>query len=102
MALIAVVVRRPVFAVMAVAIFVVYLMAEAFGFAQDNSAGGAYMMFVTLMVVFIPPTSRPMRGAHIVVMAVALAQIGILWAAALNNSVITGWLDALGKVLGIG
>jgi hypothetical protein len=91
-------VRRPRAIIMSTLTLAVFFAGYVIGFAQDNSAGGVWIMLLSLTITVVPAV----RGAvaNLIVLIVAAVQIPLLWFAALENTTVDAWLRAMRAALG--
>lgn len=97
--LVGLIVRRPGTIVVSTLVFVAILAAYVGGLSSSGSAGNTFLLMTMLAIALIP---RPRtRLLFALLDAIAVIQIGIAWAAAVNRPVIVQWMAAFANGLGL-
>ncbi len=96
--LIALIVRRPGSILVSTLVFVAVLGAYVVGFIPPGSAGNVFIL-MTVMAIALVPTAKE-RVTTILVDIVAVVQIAIAWATALNREIVVSWMTAVADALG--
>jgi hypothetical protein len=98
--LVALVVRKPQAIAISTLVFAAILGAFVLGLIPPGSAGNTFILMTTMAAALIPASRT--RGLNLILLAIALLQIGIAWASAFSKPVILEWIAALNGALGIG
>jgi hypothetical protein len=98
--LVALVVRKPQAIAISTLVFAAILGAFVLGLIPPGSAGNTFILMTTMAAALIPASRT--RGLNLILLAIALLQIGIAWASAFSKPVILEWISALNGALGIG
>lgn len=96
--LIALIVRRPGSIIVSTLVFVAILGAYVLGLLPPGSAGNTFIL-MTVMAIALVPTPKN-RLTTILVDVVAVLQIVIAWAAAVNRPVVVDWMQAVWSAFG--
>lgn len=91
--LIALIVRRPGSIVVSSLVFVAVLASFVLGLLPSGSAGNTFIL-MTVMAIALIPTAKE-RSTGLMVDVVAVLQIVIAWATALNRDVVVTWMTAV-------
>jgi hypothetical protein len=91
--LIALIVRRPGSIVVSSLVFLAVLASFVLGLLPPGSAGNTFIL-MTVMAIALIPTARE-RSTAVMVDVVAVLQIAIAWATALNREVVVSWMTAV-------
>ena len=96
--LVALIVRRPGSILVSTLVFIAVLGAFVAGLIPSGSAGNTFIL-MTVMAIALVPTAKD-RLTTILVDAVAVLQIVIAWATAVNRPVVADWMAAVGSAFG--
>lgn len=94
----ALVVRRPGAVIVSTLVFVAVLGAFVGGLIPPGSAGNTYILMVVMAIALIPAAKS--RVTAVMVDVVAVLQIAIAWAIALNRAIVVDWMNAVVSVFG--
>jgi hypothetical protein len=81
-------------------VFAAILGAFVLGLLPTGSAGNTFILMTTMAAALIPASRS--RGLNLILLLIAVLQIGIAWASAFSKPVILDWIHALNGALGIG
>jgi hypothetical protein len=96
--LIALIVRRPGSILVSTLVFYAVLGSFVVGLLPSGSAGNTFIL-MTLMAIALVPTPKG-RVAGVLVNIVAVGQIAIAWATAVNREIVLEWMHALATGVG--
>ncbi|HTL41783.1 MAG TPA: hypothetical protein VL294_09940 [Pseudolysinimonas sp.] len=97
--LVALVVRRPQAIAISTLVFGAIVVAFVLGLLPTGSAGNTFILMTTMAAALIPASRS--RGLNLILLFIAVLQIGIAWASAFSKPVILDWIHALNGALGL-
>jgi hypothetical protein len=97
--LVAIIVRRPQAIAISTLTFAAILGGFLLGLLPTGSAGNTFILMTTMAAALIPASRS--RGLNVLLLGIALLQVGIAWASAFQKPVILDWIGALNGALGI-
>lgn len=95
--LVAIVVRRPLTIPVSALVFLLLNAAMLLGMIHPGAAGVTFLLLILLAITIIPAARSTL--SNVLVDLVAVLQIGIAWAAALNSAIVQDWMISIAAAL---
>ena len=95
--LVAIAVRRPLTIPVSAIVFVLVNAALLLGMIHPGAAGVTFLLLTLLAITIIPAAKSTL--ANVLVDLIAVLQIGIAWAAALDREIVQDWMISIAQAL---